>query len=289
MRTILIENVEEFGAIYEEFKTTSVVKNNPRIYHVGIDIEYITSDYYVSSYNNIKNQKDNNYKLKVCYINISNENMILLINIAKFVFIPSTLRIIICSEHWIKTGVGIDLDIHYLMNIFGFNGTPAYIDIKTMELIKGTTTNPNLENLISIYLGEKYKKVSSAVCDWSGKLDYKHYKYMIQDAFYSYALGREYIPTPKYFEGKIFLDDTEEINIERLNIPENYTGRMVEYFQRIEKRFPEIQITTNLSTPRNENENFIAMCRYNDKLYSGIGRSKTESRQNLSKEFFDKM
>lgn len=233
MKVITISSVEGFNKYFKEFKEDALINNNPYIYHIGLDTEYINSSNFPENYKNIKGQDDNT-KIKLCTIQICSQNICLILRVCDMLVIPISFVDILTSSNWIKTGVGIDLDIYYCLSNFEIESKrpTSYIDLKIFGFLEGEK-NPNFENLVSKKF-KKYKKSSTSVHDWFLPLNEKTRNYVFEDAYYSYVLGRQYIPC---YDGKISIFP-EEIEFIEDKTEENYINRLQEYTVRKFQKLP---------------------------------------------------
>jgi hypothetical protein len=113
MEVIIISNIESFNKYFGTFASESIICLLPRIYHVGIDTEYIVASKYPESYDAITNQK-NETSVKICIMQICNGKTCLILKLSNFIFLPFKLISMLTSDLWIKTGVGINLDMTYI-------------------------------------------------------------------------------------------------------------------------------------------------------------------------------
>lgn len=201
--------------------------------------------------------------------------MCLILKVSNFLFLPNKLKTILVSELWIKTGVGVDLDLKYIFQNFNLSGFPPFIDIKTMEIIKGTKT-PNLEFLASRFFNVKYKKTTSSVSNWAVDFSEKQIIYLAEDAYHSFILGIEFLPLTVDFNILPF-DKNSEVII--CNEEENYKSRLVEILQKTNINMPKETFTVEdkLSDKKINVITFRSTCTFNGKEYISFGSSKIKA------------
>lgn len=270
MKTIIISSVEAFNFYFTEFKNLSRIRSNPDIYHIGLDLEYINKSNFPKSYEKIKGQKDK-YKIKICLIQLSNEVMSLIVRVSEMLTMPTNLENVLISSNWIKTGVGIDLDMNYLMSNFNLSGVPFYLDLKTFYSLQGES-NPNLENILRKELGE-FSKNDSTVKDWSNELDFKSIKYAVEDAYYSYSLAKKFIPG----YSDTMVKKLDEFEYEVSDIQENYVNRLQEFFQ---KKYGFINCINQHKTE----SGYIISLEFEGQLYENLYKDKKIGKQEFSRE-----
>lgn len=272
---IIINTVDEFNQIYEHLYNVSLISKNPNIHHIGFDIEYINRKDYPESFSRIQGQNDPN--VAICQIQIAAKDFCFLIAVHKTQMIPR-LKEIITSTSWIKSGVDISADLKRCMECFNITSSvSSYIDLKTFAILEGVS-NPNLENLISIFLNCDYQKVSSPINDWTLDVsqDEKLLNYLIQDAYFSWILAKKYIP-PFIVSDEFKTIPTISIDIPTIYSKKNYVGILQEYYQKNNKNLP-----IYIELPYNSN--FCYNCFYeSDKFSTGCGKNKKEAKQDAAK------
>src|SRR5438552_2787634 len=148
MSIIYINSEEKWNIYVNQFKDNSRICSNPYIYHVGLDCEYISKSNYPDSFESSKKwtfKQDSG--ISVCILQLACHKMCLVINLTTLgPYLPPSLIEILVSGSWIKTGVGIDLDILYLSDNFNLSQCAGYVDLKTYGFIAGLS-NPKLDNL----------------------------------------------------------------------------------------------------------------------------------------------
>lgn len=106
--------------------------------------------------------------------------------------LPSQLIEIIKSSNWIKTGVGIDMDITYLSDNFNLSQCSRHIDLKTFCLASGCAT-PNLEYINSVLEHDNFqKKSTNSLNDWTQPLTINQLKYAESNAIVNNELNINY-------------------------------------------------------------------------------------------------
>ena len=272
MEVIVISSVQGFLNVLPRFRETSLICRNPMIHHIGFDIEYISKNerirYGITG--SVLDQKINpQNEVAICVIQMCNPTLCLILHVSNFCLIPSSLKEIIASHTWIKTGCGVYADLVKCMYNFGIIGVPAYYDISTLASCRGVRT-PNLEFLISEYLGQPYTKNSDSVKDWTADLTDEMAHYCFEDAFYSYALARS------------IFGNADKIRINEFTVtfdhtPENYINRLQEYTQ-------ALQIPTQKYEIELKNSVYSVKCTVGNISVSGTNIIKMEIKQLLSLE-----
>lgn len=256
MRVFIVNTVEGFNNVYNEFAVSAKICEAPRIQHIGIDTEYISRDNYRESFDTIDNQWSGS-KVKICTIQMSTQTVTIILKVFDIVYLPSKLVEIFQSPSWIKTGIGINLDCKYIRENFGISHIEGVMDITTFEHMMGNSA-PNMEALIHIATGRTHRKVNKII-DWtinmSGNFIDRQLEYLICDGYYSYALGRKFIPC--YHDDCSPLPDYET---EVIDINENYIGRLEEFCSKHLLIF-ESNIT-------NCTDSFTCIVRVKDKVFT---------------------
>ena len=192
----VITKKEEFDRVHDEFKTSALIKTNPNIYHIGLDIEYICkANFPVSFAKCTKWVKKAMDELAVCKLQLSTDKITIIIDLCQFCDnqeLPDNLIKILKLESWIKTGVGIYNDIIYLSNNYCLDQCNGYYDLKIIGQLKDI--NCSLIGLHNRISGDNNKKdYSNTICDWSQKLTEEQIKYIVQDSYMSYIVGKCFI------------------------------------------------------------------------------------------------
>jgi hypothetical protein len=234
----VITKREEFNSIYDEFKNSALLKLEPNIYLIGLDIEYICKSNYPNSFKNYKNWLKVANEIAVCKLQLSTKSISIVIDLCKFTEnaeLPDNLIKILKSDAWIKTGVGISSDIAYLSTNYCLGQCNGCIDMKTYAQLKGLDCSLiGLYNTITGSNDKKNKKDS--ICDWTQSLTEEQIQYTAHDGYMSYIVGKHFISN---IIDKLDNDKVES-TINTIDISINYVGRINEHAQKYRTDLPKI-------------------------------------------------
>lgn len=221
----------------------------------------------------------------ICFIQIASKSTCLVINVCEFgKFLPNELINIITSEKWIKTGIGINLDMAYLTNNFNLKITNGNIDIATFASIMKIKT-PNMNHLLEAFnLTDKINKKSKkdSINDWSTNITLEMIQYAANDAFASYYLGSKIIDAmtnnvlidPKYIN-----NDKPQLIIAN-NCDENYIALLQEYAQKQNIKLPEYSFFDNKN-------GFKCTCTFIDVSMSAENNNKKTAKKQAAKYVYE--
>lgn len=196
METYYIVTKKQFDEFFHLLEKDASLDTVPNLYVVGFDIEMICQSNQKDSFKKINKYIPNkSYKTPVCTIQLATKNICLIIHLAQMKMeIPRKLKKLITSESWLKTGVGIDLDLYHISQCFNLNHCCGAVDLRLLA-IAGGCGNPSLGSLYETFVGpcEKSSKTKKtrfgdAMKDWSLPLDMKSLNYAAKDAIMSYQL-----------------------------------------------------------------------------------------------------
>jgi len=277
MNAIVISTIEGLHKYYDMLKEDAKIHDSPNIYHIGFDIEYITRDAFSESFHSVRGQ--NKVRVAICTMQLSSKNVCLIVRVSEFPFLPRCLSDIITSQNWIKSGVGIDLDLMYCYENFDLSGVSNYIDLKTYGFLMGFE-RPNLENLVSEYLGKDFKKCSISVRDWTESFSERDILYLVEDAYYSYVLGIRHLPihgSEQNPNEKVFRLRKVSVTIDETE--ENYISRISELCQKHGIAYPICKFTNYDGHFYTEKCSFSGKMYYTDDSFD----SKKEAKQSICK------
>ncbi len=187
VKVVIINNIKAFNSIYPIFEQKAQICFNPSKFHCGFDCEWLKVLDYPESFARITNQAKPHVAL--CVIQLCAKDLVLILRVSEFLYIPNSLKRLISSSAWIKTGVGMDNDFNHCYSNFNLTGTTAHIDMSTHAAVNYQLKEPSFENLVSIHLGKPFAKGHS-VKDWAREdVVLKYWEYLANDGFYSFALG----------------------------------------------------------------------------------------------------
>jgi hypothetical protein len=298
MTTYLIEHRSQWDEIFPDFKEKSLFSND--IYLIGLDCEYITKTSHPKSFEDgcnkwfKKSDEDVNYSdVAVCLIQIANATQCLIINLCTMnLDLPPLLIDLLESEKWIKTGVGINLDMKYLSVNIGVKNCDSVFDVKIYASLVGCST-PNLKNVYeSLYNEILDKKICDSKHDWSKKLTVNHLKYASNDAFASYKIGKQMLKNLSSSFSNILNDKNKNITkvgvkpILTLKSKElNYIGLIQEYSQKEKLELPQY----NSIQSDNIKFTFCYNCIFMDKKTFGYGNSLKQAKTDAAKKMYEKV
>jgi hypothetical protein len=210
----------------------------------------------------------------------------LVVDLTKFnKILPNGLIEILTSGNWIKTGVGIDLDIQYISDNFGLSQANGIVDIKTYALLSGIS-NPNLEFLSGI------EKPETNYNDWSLPITLNNLKYAGSDAFCSYNLGKQFLKISSNVFSNKRINSTENINkiSTTLSNETNYVGLLQEYVMKncTNRTIVELPRYTDFEADK-KTHLFAVECKVKQTIGHGIGQNKMTAKQNAAKDVYLKL
>jgi len=199
----VVTNREQFNSLFNEFRDSAKISENPHIFFIGLDIEYICKDNNPTSFSKCLSWvKNADNKIAVCKIQLATNTMAMVIDLCKFERdLPQNLIKILISDSWIKTGIGISNDLSYLSINFDLGQCNGGIDLKIIAQLRGCQS-PNLFDLYQSVADfkytdfvEKHKKKSGldGRIDWSMDMTFEQIEYASMDAIMSYKVGKYFI------------------------------------------------------------------------------------------------
>lgn len=297
-KIIVIQTVEQFNTIYNEFKESAKINfvESNEIYHIGLDTEYISKDNNPKSFSNCQMWLQKADKIAVCKLQLATNKMSLVIDLCKFnKMLPDNLVKIITAESWIKTGIGISNDLKYLSYNFDLGQCNGGIDIKQIAELK-ECHNPNLFDVFHNTSNNQYndtikkhKKKFDPNTDWSNDMTMEQIEYAGMDAYMSYKIG-EYlingiIKYPQFDKLKSKIKMDQQILISTPIAVKNYIGRLQEYTQKNKINMPIYQyqghdLTTN---------KFQISCTVQNITTNGYGANKKDAKISAAKYMLKKL
>lgn len=285
-----VDNIAQFELKFPKFKENSKISVYPTFYHVGLDCEYIKKSTYPESFalsNKWTNKSTTD--IAICLIQIANSKECLVIDITKFnKILPNGLIEVLTSGNWIKTGVGIDLDMHYIFDNFEIGLCNGHIDMKTHAILSGVC-NPSLELLNGVSKFESVKQY-----DWSTQITPANIKYAGYNGLYSYNIGKQFLKiSANAFSNKKTILHTDIINqnmsIDRKCIT-NYIGLLQEYLIKIsiDKTFAVLPKYTDYEVDT-KTHLFAVECKIKKIVGYGVGQNKMTAKQNAAKDVYNKL
>jgi len=167
-----------------------------RTYSIGFDAEFISKANYPRSFNKCKSWVlDTPTNEAVCLIQIASKKYTFLIHLPKIGLpLPSKLKKIFMGDKWLKSGVGVEVDLKKICDNYRLPYFYGAFELKTLAEI-GCIRKPNLVNLYSLFVGRQhFKDKSQSVCDWSLPIvEAKKINYAARDAIMSYQLFQSMI------------------------------------------------------------------------------------------------
>lgn len=290
MQIEYIDSTEQFISKYSTFKENSKIhsKGYP-IYHIGLDCEYISKSSFPESFENSKTwTTQRSHDISICLIQLANPKSCLVIDLTKLgPALPTQLIDIIKSSNWIKTGVGIDLDITYLSDNFNLGQCNGCFDIKTFANLSGCET-PNLEFLNNVLGFATLDKSLNSINDWSKPLTINQLKYASNDAISSYNIGSLMVNSLKKsfnnnLNQKSFFNSNVSNVTQTISISENteinYVGKLQELAQKENILFPTYVESI-------VNTKFKCECNFKNKISDGYGTNKKMAKNESAKNVF---
>jgi hypothetical protein len=286
-----IDTLAQFDSKIGSFKDRSKISTNPVMYHIGLDCEYITKNGFPESFKNSSSPTgwviQSSHDISVCTLQIANDKECLVINLTKFnKVLPNSLMEILRSGNWIKTGVGIDLDMMYISDNFQL-GCNGHIDIRTHAILSGIVS-PSLQNLSGV---EKPHTFSQR--DWSQEMTLANLKYAGSDGFQSHKLGKQLLSVsknafkhlnivPGLNSGSILLKTTYDVT--------NFIGILQEYVisHSNNKSLIDYPKYTDYQVDGSSHL-FVVECRFKQLVGHGTGPNKMTAKQNSAKEVYRKL
>jgi len=286
-----IDTPAQFDHKIGSFRDRSKISTNPVMYHIGLDCEYITKIGYPESFDNSLSSTgwiiQSSHDVSVCIIQIANDKECLVINLTKFnKVLPNSLIEILKSGNWIKTGVGIDLDMTYISDNFQLGCCNGHIDIKTHAILSGNS-NPNLQNLSGI--GEHH----DISCDWSREISLTNVKYSGSCGIQSYKLGRRLLNVSK--NTFIQSDSTSKsksstVLLKTTLTQTNFVGCLQEYVIIHSTNRNQIDYPKYTGYLVDERTHLFAVeCKFKNFIGYGTGRKKMIAKQNSAKEVYQQI
>lgn len=290
MQIDYIDNITQFDLKFSQFQENSRIAVYPSIYHVGLDCEYITESTYPDSF-----ARSNEWIIKsttgvaICIIQIANAKECLVIDITKFnKVLPNGLIEVLTSGNWIKTGVGIDLDMHYIQDNFELGICNGHIDMRTHAILSGVN-NPSLE-----FLSGVSKLEGTGKRDWSTPMTTNNLKYAGSDGYSSYNIGKQFLKVSvNAFSNKKTISHADVMNgnitVNTNNIT-NYVGLLQEYLMKksISRTVFELPKYTDYEADR-KTHLFAVECRIKSMVGYGVGQNKMIAKQNAAKDLYNKL
>ena len=211
---------------------TTITTAGPTYHHVGLDIEYICRDNHPKSFEQSSRWTLQADKIAVCKLQLATALYSLIIDLVMLKCVwPKTLRVVLESEGWIKTGVGIHHDMALLAFNFNLKQCNSVFDLKTIGSLFYGIGRPSLGNVYQELIGRPSLKtsVASAVgassadgagggaanadaaatsmvgvasdkskskcqqLDWSKPLTREQIEYASNDAIMSFEIGRVFL------------------------------------------------------------------------------------------------
>jgi Double-stranded RNA binding motif/3'-5' exonuclease len=278
-----ISTVEQFNSKFNSFSTECLLKDNPAIYHVGLDCEYIAQQNFPESFQLSKAWTiKQTYNVSTCILQLASSKTCLVINLCELgPNLPSNLLNILQSGNWIKTGTGINLDMVYLSDNYNFSYYNGIIDVSVMATLAGCDT-PNMCYLSKIMgVGDMEKIKDDSLRDWSQDLTIKMLEYAANDGFASHALGE-----------KIILNMTNNLNLTigqkqidvrlklGIEVEKNYVGLIQEYAQKNKMNLPSYDTT-------NKDGQFECKCTFSDYEETSVEKNKKSAKNEVAKIIYE--
>lgn len=282
MNVCLVNTVEDFNKIYHILHDKSLISENPNIHHIGFDTEYINKIDYPEITSTFPGQI--NPTIAICQIQIFAGDFCVIISIHNML-LPPKLKDIITSTSWYKTGVDVASDLEKIMQCFGIlNSITLYIDLKINAFLE-KINKPNLENLVNIFIDEHYKKITTPINNWTLPLEANPQllKYAIDDAYFSWLLGKRYINIEDFNAEKLKYPLVINYNFRKTQELEkiNYISILQEFLQKKQKSIP-----IYLELPP-ENGKFCIQCIVGENTTSGQAKNKKEAKRLAAKNMIN--
>ena len=192
-------------------KESARKKTNPNLFCIGLDLEYISRENFISlGYTNddltwVVNKEINNIP---CILQFSTDNCCVVINLKELGLpLPNNIIDIITSMSWIKFGVGISNDLKYLNESYNLKQCNGAIELYNYAVLSNFE-NPNLENLYKYFFNDiqilndlRTNKIGSYDYpvgkrdstlnphNWLEPLTKEQFQYVVVDAYMSYKIG----------------------------------------------------------------------------------------------------
>lgn len=193
-RIIYIDNVETFHQHFSALRESARGNTTPDHFLVGFDTEYV----------------EGNPK-KVCVIQVGTAEIVLVIHVAQFqtshlqhfpeegIFkkiLPKQLLQLIRSPSWIKVGVGVGLDLHYVALQYHLGHCSGGIDLKNLAHVMHLpqTSLVGLYNRFIKPTPLKSEKKQKGVYNWAlPTLPKEKIEYAGMDAYMAYVIFKAMI------------------------------------------------------------------------------------------------
>lgn len=201
---IIITSTKHFDNVYESFKNSCRLRQNPDVYLTGLDVEYIQKNTNKNNFDEYTNWLKRADKMAVCKLQLASKNMCLVIDLCKFPReMPYNLLKILMSESWIKTGVGLSHDLSLVSYCYELGQCNGCIDVKIFAELYGVKS-PKLTELYRLITGQvtnKDRKIddTTEIRDWSKSLTMENVEYAAFDAVMSYVVGYAFVSNNSKF------------------------------------------------------------------------------------------
>jgi hypothetical protein len=286
----IIENKENFDAIFSQFSEASLISKGPDLHFVGFDCEYIDGTNYPESFKSCDKWVLNVSKIAVCKIQIATKDLCLIIDLCKFDgVLPDQLITILKSESWIKCGVGISNDMAYISENYLLGQCNGAYDMKILAVL-AKIESPNLEQIYSKMYNTDYEKVKRfSTSDWSKDMTIDMVKYASEDAYISYMIGSKFFHTLKvslmntFYTNENMVKQTPNINVD-VN-KNNWIGKIQEHCQKNKLCLPEYKSVTNT----NHEYAFAIECNIDALIVRGHGNTKQDAKQDAANNMYKQM
>lgn len=291
-----IDSPTQFNTKFNQFKENSEIQTSPAIYHIGLDCEYITESNFPHSYAQSTNWiNKSTYGIAICCIQIANSKECLVIDVTKFnKVLPKKLIEILTSGNWLKTGVGIDLDMQYIQDNFSLPQCNGVLDMRTHAILSGVNT-PSLEHLSGISKNENI----SGQRDWSQPISLQQLKYAGSDGFCSYNVGKQFLKISlNAFKNKTTITYKDIVDKESLTLITqtlqknkiNYVGILQEYVMSHASNRTSIELPIYTDYEADKKTHLFAVeCKIKGVLGHGVGQNKMTAKQNSAKVVYEKL
>ena len=300
--TYVINSVDEFHKYFKLLKDCATRGDKQKIFHVGLDTEFICKDNHGESFKNSINWVENNTDtcISVCVLQLyscsenSDIGICFVINLVKMGKpLPKNLIKILKSKSWIKTGVSVENDLEYLSLNYNLGNCSGGIDLDALAIMSNynSTSLENLYNLLftnsNININKKHQ-----FFDWSQELTDDKIEYASLDALMSFELGKLFFnPIKDLLSLEVVnhkIVNSQPVNLiksfDRNDQHINYIGKIQEYAQRNELTLPNYKITyeDNKKHPKL----FTYECFFVGKFTSSTCTSKKKSKNESARKMF---
>ena len=288
-----INSATEFELYAHLLEKSAVTNTSPNMYRIGLDLEYksVTD---LMKQNKILEDVDfiinKNISCIPCVVQLATDSVALVCNLTKMGLpLPPKLIMMLTSPSWIKTGIGLDIDLKYLAAAYNLGHCSGAIDLRNIAILGGIE-KPSLVNIYN-YSGGIPLPMVDVKHEWLGVLSEDQIKYAAYDAYMSYQIGK-YILEPSINA----LINMETLKFKIHNPPQstnklpgvsdynkNYIGSLNNLASSLKVKYPNY-ITTTVSE---QTQVIINWKECTDKEFVATSKGKTTAKQDAARQMLE--